>query len=496
MLIALLISRFLLSGIFLLAGFSKWMDRPGSAKSLIDFGLPKSLAAAAAVLLPVVEVVVGILLLPAPLAVYGHIGALSLLVIFILGIGVALARGRKPDCHCFGQLHSKPVGPELLIRNIALAAIPSVALYYGEPQPGVSMWFQGLTPGENLLLVLAGCCIVLLGFLSWLCFQLVQQGGRVLGRLDALEKQLGAGLGTQPAPAAIVPAQPEVPPQGVPVGQPAPAFELQALDGPNVSLAHLLEEGKPLVLLFTHPSCGPCTELMPEVAQWQGEQAAHFRLALISRGEAKENRSKMKGQKIHTVLLQKEMEASADYQAYGTPSAVLVRPNGTIGSSVAGGAEAIRTLISNTINESLAGAVPTSVREGDLVPPMVYPDLDGNMVSLGALRGTPTVLLFWHPGCGYCDQMLPDVQNWEKHTSKGGTKLLVISAGSVEDNRKLSLRSKIVLDQTFSAGRIFGAGGTPSGLLLDVDGRVVSKVAVGRPEILEAIFSDRAVASV
>jgi hypothetical protein len=35
---------------------------------------------------------------------------LALLVLFIVAIAVTLARGRKPDCHCFGQLHSKPIG--------------------------------------------------------------------------------------------------------------------------------------------------------------------------------------------------------------------------------------------------------------------------------------------------------------------------------------------------------------------------------------------------
>src|SRR5437660_12040807 len=140
-----------------------------------------------AVILPPVEIAIGVCLIPARLALYGSIGALCLLALFIVGIGVALARGRKPDCHCFGQLHSKPVGGDLLVRNIVLAAIPSYALYLGAPQPGVSMWVQGLTPGENLLLVVAAGCLALLGFLSWVSFQLVQQGGSILERLASLE---------------------------------------------------------------------------------------------------------------------------------------------------------------------------------------------------------------------------------------------------------------------------------------------------------------------
>ena len=36
--------------------------------------------------------------------------ALALLLAFVGGIVVNLARGTTPDCHCFGQLHSEPAG--------------------------------------------------------------------------------------------------------------------------------------------------------------------------------------------------------------------------------------------------------------------------------------------------------------------------------------------------------------------------------------------------
>jgi len=70
MLIVLLIGRFFLSGVFLLAGITKLADRPGSRKSLVDFGLPKALAGLGAVLLPSAEIAVGLCLIPARLAWY------------------------------------------------------------------------------------------------------------------------------------------------------------------------------------------------------------------------------------------------------------------------------------------------------------------------------------------------------------------------------------------------------------------------------------------
>jgi thiol-disulfide isomerase/thioredoxin len=267
------------------------------------------------------------------------------------------------------------------------------------------------------------------------------------------------------------------------------------LDGGTFSLIELLAGSKPVVLLFTHPGCGPCGELLVEAERWTQEQASHFKLVLISQGSVKENRAKLKGKKIQLLLLEKGTEVSSAYQAFGTPSALLIRPDATVGSSVASGAEAIRALVANTINESLASLVSIGIHEGEIVPPLVYPDMDGRMFSLAALRGAPTALLFWNPGCGYCQQMVSDLQVWEKRSLKDGPKLVMISAGSVEDNQKQGLKSLIVLDQNFSAGRAFGVTGTPSGLMLDADGRVVSQVAVGRQQILETILIERPVAT-
>jgi peroxiredoxin len=488
MTVILLIARLLVSGVFLAAGAAKCADLKGTRKSLVDFGLPEWLARAGAVLLPLSEIVIALALIPARLAWCGSVAALALLALFILGISTALLRGRKPDCHCFGQLHSKPIGGGLLVRNIALAAVPAFSLLSGEPFPPISALFQGLTPGEALLLPIAAGCLALLCFQSWLIFQLMRQGGRMLLRLDALEKQA--------APASLQPpSSGAAPPPGLPAGQPAPDFTLEALDGEKVSLAGLLAAGKPLLLLFTHPDCGPCIGLLAETVRWQQEYAGEFRLVLISQGDAKENRAKLKGHNPHLTLRQKEAEISSAYHAHGTPSAVLIRPDGAIGSSLASGAEAIRGLVATIINQPLTSLISNRLGRGEAAPPLVYPDLEGRMFSLTALRGKPAALLFWNPACGFCQQMLADIQAWEKHAGGTGMQVLMISTGSVEDNRKLGLKSGIVLDPNFSAGRVFGAGGTPSGLLLDSDVRVASEIAVGRQQILESVLREAPVAA-
>jgi uncharacterized membrane protein YphA (DoxX/SURF4 family) len=96
----LLVARVLLALVFVVAGLAKLADRAGSRQALRDFGVPAALAPPLGSLLPLAELAVA--LLPTRSAWWGALGALVLLLLFIAGIGANLARGRTPDCHCFG----------------------------------------------------------------------------------------------------------------------------------------------------------------------------------------------------------------------------------------------------------------------------------------------------------------------------------------------------------------------------------------------------------
>jgi uncharacterized membrane protein YphA (DoxX/SURF4 family) len=120
---ALLITRFLLALVFVVAGVAKLADRKGSRQAITDFGLPTALATPVGILLPLAELAVAAILIPTSTAWWGAVGALALLLLFVTGIAANLARGKKPECHCFGQLHSAPAGWKTLLRNGALAAL-------------------------------------------------------------------------------------------------------------------------------------------------------------------------------------------------------------------------------------------------------------------------------------------------------------------------------------------------------------------------------------
>jgi uncharacterized membrane protein YphA (DoxX/SURF4 family) len=129
--LALLLARLLLAGVFVVAGAAKLADREGSRRSAVDFGVPAPLAGAFTTLLPVAELAVAAALIPAATAWWGAAGALTLLLLFGGGIAANLARGRRPECHCFGQLHSEPATWKMPARNGGLAAVAGFVVWRG-----------------------------------------------------------------------------------------------------------------------------------------------------------------------------------------------------------------------------------------------------------------------------------------------------------------------------------------------------------------------------
>src|SRR5947208_9686190 len=360
MALVLLIARLLLAVVFLVAGLAKLAGRAGSRQALWGFGLPAVLADPFGVLLPVAEMGVALALLPPISAWWGGLGSLILLLLFVAGIGYNLAQGRQPECHCFGQLHSSPAGWPTLIRNVVLAALASVIVALGRSRPelGVLDWLAPLSVAQRIEVLVGVVVLALLMGEGWVIFQMMSQQGRLLLRMEVLEGRL-AEAGLAPAPAAGAAGATA----GLAVGSPAPSFVLPTLSGETTRLEALRALSKPVVLLFSDPGCGPCSALLPEVGRWQREHATKLVVALISRGTVEANRPKATEYGLTHVLLQKDREVAEAYQASGTPSAVLVRRDGTIGSPLAQGADAIHALIDQTLNPAGLGTLPLAAAQ-------------------------------------------------------------------------------------------------------------------------------------
>jgi peroxiredoxin len=136
---------------------------------------------------------------------------------------------------------------------------------------------------------------------------------------------------------------------------------------------------------------------------------------------------------------------------------------------------------------------PADPKIGEPAPDFSLPGLSGKMVHLSDFRGSPTLVLFWRPSCGFCQRMLADLQAWEAHPPKGAPRLLVVSTDSVESNQAMGLRSPVLLDKDgMSVGRLFGATGTPMAVLVDEAGKIASELAAGAPAVLALAEADQA----
>ena len=488
--------RFALSLVFLVAGVAKLFDPAGGRKALLDFGVPVQATPVLAIALPLAELAIAVALIPTSTALSGAIGALALLLVFVVAIGINLVAGRTPDCHCFGQLYSAPAGWSTFTRNAALAFVAAFLVWAGRNGDGPSLlsWLGRLTTYEDVALAGGVLALALLAGQAALLLQLLKQQGRILLQLDALTAWSHHG------PAAV---QAEAPKQGLPVGSRAAQFSLKGLREELTTLPGLLADGKSLVLLFTNPKCGPCQALLPEVSRWHQEHSGVLSFALVSEGTVADNVAKTAELGLSRVLLQQKREVADAYQAWGTPAAVIVQPDGTIGSPAAVGADAIRALVADRAHSELVAqlAIPSmpqppyqqgniapfvpTAQLGQPAPEIEMKDLDGNLVFLTAFHGRRTLILFWNPGCGFCKQMLNELRDWDANPPLGAPSLVVVSTGSAENARSMELRAPVLLDPSNRAGAAFGANGTPMAVVLDGEGRIASHVAAGAQAVFE-----------
>jgi len=307
-----------LSAVFGVAAVTKFTDQRGTREAVENFGSPPSLAPTLAFLLPIAELAIAIGLLFTATTTASALGALIVLMVFVVAIGVNLARGRTHDCHCFGQLYSRPLGWPTLIRNLifAVAAAFLFLRSYGEPPRAIPDALAQLSQTEWLI---AGVALV----------------AAIAGVVYAAKRQKPAADETPAAP------------EGLPLDAPAPPFQLAAYEGGTTSLDQLLAHGKPLLLVFTNPNCGPCVALFSEIKDWQQAHREHLTIALVSFGTIKENFVNVARNGLGQVLLQQKREVAELYGATLTPTAVMVNTDGRIASKLAAGAEEIRELLTS-----------------------------------------------------------------------------------------------------------------------------------------------------
>jgi peroxiredoxin len=318
--------RLVLAVVFVVAAVGKLLDREGSIKALADFGVGGRIGQIGGTILPYAELATALALIFPGTATLGAIAAIALLGIFIVGISVALAQGREPDCHCFGQIHSEPAGVKTIVRNVVLAGLAVVVLA-GGPGPALDTWISDRTSQE---LVAVG-----MGLLAFLSLSAAVWLFRENRRLRTSLAEAEAGF----------------PAIGLPIGAQAPKFSLRSNEGRKVSLDSLTARGKPVLLVFVGPRCGPCWLLMPHLAQWQQTLSDRLTVAMVSHGTRRDNEEAIEEHAIVGLFLHNGGKLLDAYRVKNTPTAVLVDTDGRIASASVQGSRPIEPLIRSILLE-------------------------------------------------------------------------------------------------------------------------------------------------
>jgi peroxiredoxin/uncharacterized membrane protein YphA (DoxX/SURF4 family) len=305
--------RLMLAALFAVAGAAKLADREGAAQAARDFGVPKRLALPLSISLSIVEVAIAAGLLMAGTARASAAVGAGLLVVLAAAVALARLRGRTPDCHCFGRLHSAPAGALVVLRNGAFAG--AALLVASQPSTSLGLTATGL---------FAATAVVGVQAMLWLL--LLRRYGAVLRRMEALERR------PSEEDAALAP------------GDAVPPLALVSASGDDVQLADLVEDGRPLLVVFTDSRCGACTTLYPSIASWQSDRADELAVAVVGNGDHEELRALADEHGLEQVFLA-DHALFASLGVDGTPSAIVVSPHGRIAGALRYGAEEISLLV-------------------------------------------------------------------------------------------------------------------------------------------------------
>lgn len=122
-------------------------------------------------------------------------------------------------------------------------------------------------------------------------------------------------------------------PSGLKVGQAAPDFKLQTLDGDEVSLSDLL--GEKVILNFWATWCPPCREEMPEMEKFHQEFGEEVHVLAVNTTGSETKKDAVpefvrEGGYTFPILLDKDLQVTNDYQAISIPTTYFIGTDGVI----------------------------------------------------------------------------------------------------------------------------------------------------------------------
>lgn len=333
--------------------------------------------------------------------------------------------------------------------------------------------------------------VLILASLWFGLYAILKQQGRILLRLDAIEK-----------------AAPEPPqPQGLDVGTEFPTFSLPDLEGNPVSLAAF--RGRRLLLVHWSAQCGFCDLIAPDLVRLQPDfQARHVQLVLLAHGEAEANRKLAEEHGLTCpILLYRGKKVPEPLAHLGTPSAYLLDAECRVMKPVAIGSEDVPVLAEEAAKEEAPSAgesgskrlrrekpisssriVRDGLKAGTPAPAFSLPDIYGDTISLSDYRGRRVLLAFSDPNCAPCDELAPELARFDRQYADGGLSMILVSRGEPEESRKKAeqhgIQFPVVMQEKWRLSKEYGIFSTPVAFLIDEKGVIAKDVAIGPDPIL------------
>jgi len=341
----------------------------------------------------------------------------------------------------------------------------------------------------------------------WIGFyQLVKQQGRILLRLDALER--GA---TASETDSIGPHEHAVF-EGLPSGTAFPNFELPDLSGETRALADFL--GKRIVLIHWNFECGFCEAIADDLAGLETDlEKQNTQIVLLASGDESFNREHAARHGLKAlVLLLKEREIPKPFEHQGTPVAYFVDERAQVAAPFASGADQVLGLARRIASSAAEAKVKVKepkhersrlkserpldeshierkgLKAGTRAPDFHLPDLRGHSVSLEDYRGRHVLLVFSDPHCGPCDDLGPHLARLHQEHQNNGLAIILVGRGSKDENRKkaeqFGFQFPVVLQDKWRLSKEYGILATPVAFLIAENGVIAKDVAVGKEAIL------------
>ncbi len=333
-------------------------------------------------------------------------------------------------------------------------------------------------------------------------YQLVKQQGRILLRLDALERAATThdhgSLGTHEH--AVF--------EGLPSGTVFPGFELPDLSGKTRALADF--RGKRLLLIHWNFDCGFCEAIADDLAGLEADlEKQNAQIVLLASGDESFNREHAASHSLQSaILLLNEKKIPEPFEQQGTPVAYFVDEKAQVAAPFASGADQVLAL-ARRVAIGAAEAIESKPERGRLrserplaeshiernglkagtpAPGFRLPDLQGHTVSLDDYRSRRVLLVFSDPHCGPCDELAPHLARLHREHRSNGLAVILVGRGSQEENRRkaeqFGFQFPVVLQDKWKLSKEYGIFATPVAFLIAENGLIAKDVAVGKDEIL------------